>query len=126
MPEVRSKAPSPLPHRAIGSRLEAVHSGAGPSAPPLLHLSPILLSIAFTGQCLLDAALLARLQIKGVSLDFPDNVVLQDFPLEAAKRVFQRLAFLELYFSQLVPPALTMILDSFPRIRGLSRSFRLP
>ena len=31
------------------------------------------------------------------------------FPLEAAERVFQRLAFLELYLSQMAPPMLTLI-----------------
>ena len=76
---------------AYFNQVEGSQSEAGPSSPPLLHLPPILLAIAFTGQRLLDAALLARLQVKGVSFDFLDDVFLQDFPLEAAKRVFQRL-----------------------------------
>jgi hypothetical protein len=47
-----------------------------------------------------------------VSFDLPDDVLLQDFPLKAAERVFQRLAFLEPYLSQLAPPALTIPIGS--------------
>ena len=73
-------------------------------SPPLLNLPAILLSIAFTGQRLFDAEFLARLQVKSVPLDFPDDVLLQHFPLEAAERIFQRLAFLEPYLGQMVSP----------------------
>jgi hypothetical protein len=75
----------------------------------LLSLPARLLSIAFTGQRLLDAEFLAGLQVKGMSLDFPDDVLLQDFPLEAPECVFQRLAFLEPYLSQITPPTWIMI-----------------
>src|ERR1019366_4442300 len=68
-----------------------------------------LLSIAFTGQRLLDAEFLARLQVKGVPFDFPDDILVQNFPLEAAEGVLQRLAILEVHLSQRAPPALTMI-----------------
>jgi hypothetical protein len=47
---------------------------------------------------LLDAFLFARLEVKGVSLDFLDDIFLLDFSLEAAKGVFERLALLEPYF----------------------------
>src|SRR6185369_16472227 len=50
--------------------------------PRLLGFPASLLPIAFTGQSGLDAALLARLQVKGVSFDFPDDVFIQHFPLE--------------------------------------------
>src|SRR5450432_18007 len=80
-----------------------------PSSLPLLNLPASFLTIAFTGQRLLDAELLARFQVKGVPFDFPDDVLLQNLLLEAAERVLQRLAFLELYFSQTAPPTLTMI-----------------
>src|ERR1035437_5403468 len=66
----------------------------------LLRLPPRLLAIAFTGQCLFDAELLARLQVKGVPFDFTDDVLLQDLPLEAAERVLHRLAVLKHYLSQ--------------------------
>ena len=73
---------------------------------PLLSLPASLLPIAFAGQRLLDAELLARLQVEGVPFDFPDDVLLQNLPLEAAERVLQRLAFLELYLSQVAPPSI--------------------
>jgi len=73
----------------------------------LLHLPAILLSIAFTGQRLLDPELLPRLQVKRVSLDFPDYVFLQDFPLEPLERVLERLTLLEPYLCQIAPPMLT-------------------
>src|SRR5437868_13157208 len=71
---------------------------------PLLNLPASLLPIAFTGQRGFDSALLARLQVKGVSFDLLDDVFGQYLPLEAAERVFQRLAFLKPYLSQLPPP----------------------
>jgi hypothetical protein len=71
----------------------------------LLRLPASLLAIAFTGQCLFDSELLARLQIEGVPFDFPDDVLLHDLSLEAAERVLHRLTFLEPYLSQLAPPS---------------------
>jgi hypothetical protein len=47
-----------------------------------------------------------------VPFDFSDDVLLQNFPLEAAERVLQRLAFLEIHLSHKAPPALTMIWDT--------------
>jgi hypothetical protein len=75
----------------------------------LLRLPASLLTIAFTGQRLLDAEFLARLQVKGVPFDFPDDVLLHNLSLEAAERVLHRLAFLEPYVSQTAPPTLIMI-----------------
>src|SRR5215471_3156528 len=79
------------------------------SPPCLLTFPASLLPIALTRECLLDSEFLARLQIKGVSLDLPDDVFLQDLPFEAAERVFQRLALLDLYLSQMAPPTLRMV-----------------
>ena len=85
-------------------------AGAQRLAPlNLLSLPASLLTIAFTGQRLLNAQFLARLQVKGMSLDFPDYVLLQDLPLEALERVLKRLALLEPYLSQIAPPTLTRI-----------------
>lgn len=90
-------------------------AGAQRLAPlNLLGLPASLLTIAFTGQRLLNAQFLARLQVKGMSLDFPDYVLLQDLPLEALERVLKRLAFLEPYLSQSAPPTSTRIPMSGP------------
>jgi hypothetical protein len=59
---------------------------------------------------------LARLQIKGVSFDFLDDVFLQNLPLEAAERILERLTVLELYLSQVPPPAFTMF--RFPALHS--------
>lgn len=83
------------------------HNGLAPLN--LLGLPASLLTIAFAGQRLLHAQFLARLQVKGMSLHFPDYVLLQDLPLEALERVLKRLALLEPYLSQIAPPTLTRI-----------------
>src|ERR1035437_8010568 len=72
---------------------------------PLLRLPASLLPIAFTGQCLLDPELLARLQVEGVPFDFPYDVLLNDLPLEPAERVLHCLAVLEPYLGQTAPPS---------------------
>jgi hypothetical protein len=66
----------------------------------LFHLPAIFFPVSFPGQRLLNPELLARLQIKGVSLDVLNDVFLLDLPLEAAKGVLQCFALLKLYFSQ--------------------------
>jgi hypothetical protein len=100
----RSSKPAGTP--AHGSPHEGRQS---PFFLELLGISAILFSSAFARQRLLDAELLARLQVESVPFDFPDNVFLQDLPLEAPQRVLQRLAFLQPYFSQKAPPMLTVI-----------------
>src|ERR1035441_4255799 len=75
----------------------------GATGLPLLRLPASLLTIAFTGQCLLDTELLAWLQIERVPFDLSDDVLLQNLFLEAAERVLHRLAVLEHYLSQLSP-----------------------
>ena len=72
-------------------------------AGPLLRPPASFLAIAFTGQCLFDAELLAWLQVEGVPFDFSDDVLLYDLSLEAAERVLNRLAVLESYLSQTAP-----------------------
>jgi hypothetical protein len=72
-----------------------------PAARCLFHVPASLLPVPFTGKRLLDPQLLTRFQVKRVPLDFFDNVLLLDFALEAAQRVFQRFALLQLYFSQI-------------------------
>src|ERR1035437_9251230 len=82
-----------------------MHWRAGLFPPPLLRLPASLLSIAFTGQCLLDAEFLAWLQIEGVPFDLSDDVLLQNLPLEAAEGVLYGFAILQHYLSQLPPPS---------------------
>jgi hypothetical protein len=53
----------------------------------LFDLPAILLPVSLACQRLLSPQLLTRLQVKGVSLDLLDNVLLLDLPLEAAKGV---------------------------------------
>ena len=69
---------------------------------------PWLLFLLFAGlfaaplasQCLLQAHLFTRLQIKGVALDLFNDVFRLHLALESAERIFQRLAFLNSNFSQ--------------------------
>ena len=74
------------------------------SGAPLLRLPASRLTIALTSQRLLDAKLLAWLQVEGMPLDLPDDVLVHNLPLEAAERVLNSLAFLEPYVSQTAPP----------------------
>ncbi len=53
-----------------------------------------LLTIPLARQGSLDAALLAGLQVIGVTLHFLDDVLLLYLPLESAQSIFQRFAFL--------------------------------
>jgi len=72
-----------------------------PADLKLLDLPTALLSVSLASQRLLGPFLLAGLQVERVPFDLFDNVLLLDLTLEAAKGVFQRLALLQLYFSQL-------------------------
>src|SRR6185437_43255 len=60
----------------------------------LILLFPSLLAIPLARQCFFDAALLAWFQVKGVTLDFLDNIFRLHLTLKPAQRVFKRLAFL--------------------------------
>jgi hypothetical protein len=64
----------------------------------LLFTSLFTIPLACKG-CL-DAALLTGLQVIGVTLDFLDDVLRLYLPLEPAKRIFQRFAFLYANLSQ--------------------------
>jgi hypothetical protein len=59
------------------------------------------LSAALARQRFFHAFLLARLQVKGVTLDLLDNVFLLHLALEATQRVFEGLALLKSYLCQL-------------------------
>ena len=66
---------------------------------PLLDLSTLLLARTFSRQRLLGATTIAWLQIERVLLDILDDIFLLHFSFEAAKRAFDRFAFLNLDFS---------------------------
>jgi hypothetical protein len=77
----------------------------------LFSLSTCLLPVAFTGQRLLESEFLSRLQVKGVSFDFPNDVFLYHLPLETTERVFQRLPVLKLYLSQMATASIRPAAD---------------
>ena len=58
------------------------------------------LTAPFASKRFFHPLLLARLQVKGVTLHFLDNVFLLYLPLEAAKRIFEGLALLNSNFRQ--------------------------
>ncbi|HTA42794.1 MAG TPA: hypothetical protein VK789_10120 [Bryobacteraceae bacterium] len=68
--------------------------------PRLFDFPATFLPVAFARQRLLDAQLLARLQVKGVPFDFFNNVFLLHLTLESPEGIFQGFTFLESYFSQ--------------------------
>lgn len=59
-----------------------------------------LFAIALACEGFLHALLFAGLQVKGVALDFFDDVFLLNLTLEATKGVLKGLAFLQTYFCQ--------------------------
>src|SRR3982075_3650483 len=78
--------------------------GGAPSSLISLAPSILLLTRLLTGtlasQCGLHAFFFARLQVKGVTLDFLNNVFLLHLALETAQRVFEGLPLLQSYFGQ--------------------------
>jgi hypothetical protein len=83
-----------------GAFLKVRAARGGPAVLLLIPLFARFFSIAFPRQSLFQAALLARLQIEGMPLDFLDNVFLLDFAFEPAQGVFKRLALLNPNFGQ--------------------------
>ena len=67
----------------------------------LICLFACFLPAALAGQRFLHPLLLARLQVKGVTLDLLDDVFLLHFALEATQCIFEGLALLKSYFCQL-------------------------
>ena len=66
----------------------------------LLDVFVALLPVAFPGKRFFGAALLARLQVKGVTLDLLDDVFLLHLALKATKSGLESLALLHVDFSQ--------------------------
>ena len=70
----------------------------------LILLFTSLLAIPLARQRFLHTALFARLQVKGMTLYFLDDVFLLNLALEPAQRIFKRLAFLHANLCQLTTP----------------------
>jgi hypothetical protein len=66
----------------------------------LFHFPARLLPVSFTGQSLLNPQLLTRLEVKGVTLHFFNDVLLLDLTLEAAKGILEGFTLLKFYFCQ--------------------------
>jgi len=66
----------------------------------LIRLFSTLFSRALPRQSLLHALLLARFEVKGVTLDLLNDVFLLHLSLEATKGILQRLALLQSNFCQ--------------------------
>jgi hypothetical protein len=66
----------------------------------LLDVLASLLPVALARQRFLGPLLLSGLQIKRMALDLFDDVLLLDLPLEAPQSAFERLALLDMDFSQ--------------------------
>ena len=83
--------------------MNCVGMGRRVEIPPprfLFDFPATFLPVSFAGKRLLDPELLTKLQIKGMTFHFLDDVLLLYLSLEAAKRVFEGLALLQSDFSQ--------------------------
>jgi len=88
-----------------------------PELPGLLQCAvPVaLFAVALARKRGLHTLFLTRFQIESVPLDFLDDVLLQNFTLEALQRVFQRFTVLNANFGQRLPP-----------VAGQHETFMLP
>jgi hypothetical protein len=66
----------------------------------LFRVSATLLPVPLAGKCCLDPLLFTWLQVKGMALDFFNDVFGLHFALETAQRVLERFPFLQSDFSQ--------------------------
>ncbi len=92
--------------RSLQIFTNAIRQGNGPPHGVAAHGTLVLFlaclfSAALTRQRFLYALLLARLQVKGVTLDLLDDVFLLHLALEATQCIFEGLALLKSYFCQL-------------------------
>jgi hypothetical protein len=70
----------------------------------LFDFPATLLPISFTGEGGFNPHFFTRLQIERMALDLFNDVFLLHLALEATEGIFQRLPFLQSYFSQLDTP----------------------
>ena len=70
----------------------------------LFDVGTTLLAVPFSCESFFGPALLTRLQVERMSLDFLDDVFLLDLSLKTTQRAFERLAVLQHNFSQTNSP----------------------
>jgi len=80
--------------------MEVIVCGSDPNCRNLIRLSATLFSGTLSCQSFLQSALLARLQIVGVTPHFFNDVFRLNLALEPTKGIFQRLAVLQSNFCQ--------------------------
>src|SRR5437868_42653 len=90
----------PCPAKTEGRCLAA----AAPNCANLIRFSADFFSGTLSRQSLLHSALLARLQVVGVTLHFLNDVLRLHLALEATKGVLQRLTLLQSNFCQIHHP----------------------
>jgi hypothetical protein len=97
-------------------------------------VSGTFLTVTLAGQSRLDAFLLSRLQVEGVTLDVLDDLFLQDLALKALERALQTLAFVNVNFSQReltsasnadLNPSVPVFLDQRVRATGVHKHLDL-
>lgn len=101
-----------------GHRSHAMLACSSPQRAPLLRgaaiwfaVSGTLFAVTFASQRLLDALLLTRLQIEGVSLDILDDVFLEDLSLKAFECTLQAFAIVKLNFCQRNSPRFLVVVS---------------
>jgi hypothetical protein len=83
------------------TKTERAIPGKGWPGQKLILLFTSFLTAAFARQCFFHALLLARLQVKGVSLDLLDDVFLLHFALKPAQGILEGFSLLQSDFCQL-------------------------
>ena len=97
-----------LPDRGL---IPEVRRRASSRAGELILLATLLLAQSLPRKRFFGPALLARLHIEAVLLDFLDDVFLLHFPLKATECILKRLTLLNDYFCQCISPQFRFGLD---------------
>jgi hypothetical protein len=70
----------------------------------LFDVGTTLFAVTLASECFFGTALLAGLEVKGVTFDLFNDVFLLNLALESAESAFQRFAVLQYYFCQTNSP----------------------
>ena len=93
-----------LPEGTVPGKGGQVGQGTAPRCRRSIRLFTNLLSGPLSRQGLLDSTLRARLQVKGVTLHFLNDVFGLNLALKPAQGILDRLAFLQSNFRQRITP----------------------